>query len=741
MASIQGIYIALFGRPADPEGLEYWTEMTKGGTDLSFLIGRLTAADEYEDLVEGKTNTEVINAIYQQLFDRDADPEGLAHYLEQLESGDQSIETIAIDILGGASGSDLLILDAKIDAADLFTASLNLAVEEDAYAGNQAELVGRNFIDSVDEDDRATQAEVDAVIESLLNPEVEQPENPDTGGGNPGGGNSGGGGTDDVAPTLEITSDDVDGVVTAGTSTQITFQFSEAVRNFSSSDVIVNGGTLSAFTQVNADTYTAIFTADAPMNEEENWETVRILAPEAEIRVEDGSYADRAYNPGVGAELDLVTTSSDVALFDANGNLVGEYDTLQEAEAAATTGGRIEVYGGAELDGDLTVDVARLTINGNGATLNGGIHILAESATIRGFEITGALPNDDVTEGASILIQANNVVINDNDLIAPDGSSAGIVTEGGRSGIQITDNEITGYSNYGIYLNPLGDVEDGLAAVVTGNIISDNRYGVLFENDGASDVSGNTFNGNVNGVGAWYTDRDTYNTGDVVTGNNHNEDGANVRILTSNGNTITGTAGDDVFVELASGNDTFDGGAGADIITGGVGNNTLLSSEGGDTYNATQGESITFRLTDTDHSGFLDDFTTIQYQGDLLGASARIPLSILLSGEDFEGAAKLIAANPFVASYGIERENAAQPTGFVDDFFMLRETDGQQTDPRFPFPIGNQSLVVYNDLGDDEFMVYFDADGNGDLDEGDAQIHIVGLNSFNLSFGSGEAQG
>lgn len=46
---------------------------------------------------------------------------------------------------------------------------------------------------------------------------------------------------------------------------------------------------------------------------------------------------------------------------------------------------------------------------------------------------------------------------------------------------------------------------------------------------------------------------------------------------------------------------------------------------------------------------------------------------------------------------------------------------------RFPFPAGSQSLVVTDHLGNDEFNVYFDANGNGDLDFGDAQIQVIGL--------------
>ncbi len=42
MASVQGVYLALFGRPADPAGLAYWTAQSKNGTDLSKIIDTMT---------------------------------------------------------------------------------------------------------------------------------------------------------------------------------------------------------------------------------------------------------------------------------------------------------------------------------------------------------------------------------------------------------------------------------------------------------------------------------------------------------------------------------------------------------------------------------------------------------------------------------------------------------------------------------------------------------------------------
>jgi hypothetical protein len=56
MASIQGIYVALFGRPADPTGLDHWNEVTNGGADLA-NIGDLTGTAEYQDRFTGLTDT------------------------------------------------------------------------------------------------------------------------------------------------------------------------------------------------------------------------------------------------------------------------------------------------------------------------------------------------------------------------------------------------------------------------------------------------------------------------------------------------------------------------------------------------------------------------------------------------------------------------------------------------------------------------------------------------------------
>src|SRR4029079_14361101 len=79
-------------------------------------------------------------------------------------------------------------------------------------------------------------------------------------------GNTGGGGSDTVAidtlnPTATVNV--VDSTLSEGdNSSVVTIEFSEAVSGFTASDLSATNATLSDFTQVDGDSYTAVFTAN-----------------------------------------------------------------------------------------------------------------------------------------------------------------------------------------------------------------------------------------------------------------------------------------------------------------------------------------------------------------------------------------------------------------------------------------------------------------------------------------------
>ena len=61
-------------------------------------------------------------------------------------------------------------------------------------------------------------------------------------------------------PTVTVNMVDT-GLDDGDNSSNVTFEFSEAVSGFADTDLTVVGGTISAFTMVDADSYTATFTA------------------------------------------------------------------------------------------------------------------------------------------------------------------------------------------------------------------------------------------------------------------------------------------------------------------------------------------------------------------------------------------------------------------------------------------------------------------------------------------------
>ncbi len=137
---IQKIYIAYYGRAADPEGQQFWAaELQAASGDLSSLVDAFGNSAEFEQQYGAMENSVLINNLYQQLFGRDADTEGMSFYLELLESGAKTLASISLDILNGAQGDDLSIIDNKVSYAEQFT--LSITVENKVYGEQEIPTV------------------------------------------------------------------------------------------------------------------------------------------------------------------------------------------------------------------------------------------------------------------------------------------------------------------------------------------------------------------------------------------------------------------------------------------------------------------------------------------------------------------------------------------------------------------------------------------------------------------------
>lgn len=131
-AQIQNAYVAFFNRPADVAGLTYWSSYAGSTADL---LNTFAQSAEYKALYSGLNNTQMVNAVYQNLFAHTPDVAGLTYWVTQLDQGKLSIGNIADAINKGAQGTDATIIANKVTAATAFTNALDTTAEIVAYAG------------------------------------------------------------------------------------------------------------------------------------------------------------------------------------------------------------------------------------------------------------------------------------------------------------------------------------------------------------------------------------------------------------------------------------------------------------------------------------------------------------------------------------------------------------------------------------------------------------------------------
>lgn len=179
-ATVQKVYIAYYGRPADPIGLDYWTyQLAQASGNLQAILNAFGNSEEARALYGAfATNVTIVNAIYQQIFNRPADASGLLYYDAGLRSGTMSIIDIAQRIIDGAREKDAAIVSNKLSAAQQFTASLDVYSKVSAYAGNSAAATARSWLSNINEQTSsltAAQTSLPTTIDALVLAKGEDP--------------------------------------------------------------------------------------------------------------------------------------------------------------------------------------------------------------------------------------------------------------------------------------------------------------------------------------------------------------------------------------------------------------------------------------------------------------------------------------------------------------------------------------------------------------------------------------
>lgn len=167
VAAVQAIYAAYYNRPADVGGLDFWTNQLQAANgNLTTIINAFGNSAEANALYTGSVENKV-NQVYLALFNRPAEVAGLNFYVAEINAGRISLAGAAQAIAAGAQGADKTAFDNKVAASTLFTNGLDTAPEVLAYSQNGAAELGRAFLATVTATAPATQALVDAAIIAL----------------------------------------------------------------------------------------------------------------------------------------------------------------------------------------------------------------------------------------------------------------------------------------------------------------------------------------------------------------------------------------------------------------------------------------------------------------------------------------------------------------------------------------------------------------------------------------------
>ncbi len=134
LEQVEALYVGYFGRAGEPNGVNYWVGQLNGGFTVSDMAASFAVQDEakaeYPFLATPNVVTDptaFINEVYQNLFGRAPDADGLNYWTGQLlaRGGDShAVGQFILDVISGAKGSDITALDNKAAAAEYYTQQL-----------------------------------------------------------------------------------------------------------------------------------------------------------------------------------------------------------------------------------------------------------------------------------------------------------------------------------------------------------------------------------------------------------------------------------------------------------------------------------------------------------------------------------------------------------------------------------------------------------------------------------------
>lgn len=172
---IQKVYIGLLGRAADAEGLAYWVNEIESGV-LTLEQLRANIVNEQPEYAAGlgqMTRAQVVNQLYLNLFNRPAESEGLDYWVNG-GGAHINVDQLVLALIDGAQANDTLALDNRASVADYYTQAAGANYSESAARAAIADVDGGSSL-------AAARANVDTLLDGPSGQSFMLTANADTG--------------------------------------------------------------------------------------------------------------------------------------------------------------------------------------------------------------------------------------------------------------------------------------------------------------------------------------------------------------------------------------------------------------------------------------------------------------------------------------------------------------------------------------------------------------------------------
>lgn len=183
--ALTALYVGYFDRAPDPAGLQFWIDQIDGGREFNTIAADFAASPEAKALYPYLTTPDVstsstfVQNIYLNLFGRTAEPEGLEFWTGVLEAGSVTVADFIEAIINGAVDAptatpptfDKAVLDNKIEVGlDFATDAGNTPGFEFDVASKSAAVASVNGVT----EDEATVVAAKAATDAYLAGEANQ---------------------------------------------------------------------------------------------------------------------------------------------------------------------------------------------------------------------------------------------------------------------------------------------------------------------------------------------------------------------------------------------------------------------------------------------------------------------------------------------------------------------------------------------------------------------------------------